>query len=163
MPHAMTMQKDLTGYKKTETIVSVCENLTDVQVEKMQKLAEGVDFETEDQYSDSENVENFDTVNLEERKQRTTYIIETDETGQVYKTNQYLQYINRGSAFKHFCLYDYAATVSLVTAKTKTLLGRKKNAHFSFIGNDLPKSCYQRLRSKFLIPILTHPNPPTYP
>jgi len=48
----MTMQKDLTEYRKTEAIVSVCEDLTDVQVEKMQKLAEGVDFETDDQYAD---------------------------------------------------------------------------------------------------------------
>ena len=48
----MTMQKDLTEYRKAEAIVSVCEDLTDVQVEKMQKLAEGVDFETDDQYAE---------------------------------------------------------------------------------------------------------------
>jgi len=48
----MNMQKDLTEYRKAEAIVSVCEDLTDVQVEKMQKLAEGVDFETDDQYAE---------------------------------------------------------------------------------------------------------------
>ena len=46
------MQKDLKEYKKFEAVASVCEDLTDVQVEKMQKLADSVDFETEEDYTE---------------------------------------------------------------------------------------------------------------
>jgi hypothetical protein len=46
------MQKDLKEYKKFEAVASVCEDLTDVQVEKMQKLADSVDFETEEGYTE---------------------------------------------------------------------------------------------------------------
>ena len=52
MEKNVNMQKDLKEYKKYESIATVCEDLTDVQVEKMQKLADSVDFETEEDYTE---------------------------------------------------------------------------------------------------------------
>jgi hypothetical protein len=45
-------QKDLKEYKKFEAVANVCEDLTDVQIEKMQKLADSVDFETDEDYTE---------------------------------------------------------------------------------------------------------------
>ena len=44
--------KELREYKKLDALYTVSEGLTDVQVEKMQKLAEGIEYETEEQYAD---------------------------------------------------------------------------------------------------------------
>ena len=44
--------KELREYKKLDALYTVSEGLTDVQVEKMQKLAEGIEYETEEQDAD---------------------------------------------------------------------------------------------------------------
>tara|TARA_B100000508_G_scaffold132145_1_gene120831 strand:- start:1197 stop:2495 length:1299 start_codon:yes stop_codon:yes gene_type:complete len=52
MEKNVDMQSELKEYKKFEAIANISEDLTDVQVEKMQKLAETVDFESEDEYAE---------------------------------------------------------------------------------------------------------------
>lgn len=52
MEKNVDMQSDLREYKKFEAVAAISEDLTDVQVEKMQKLAESVDFENEEQYAE---------------------------------------------------------------------------------------------------------------
>ena len=52
MEKNVEMQSDLREYKKFEAVASISEDLTDVQVEKMQKLAESIDFENEEQYAE---------------------------------------------------------------------------------------------------------------
>jgi hypothetical protein len=52
MDKNVQQQKDLKEYRKFEAVATVCEDLTDVQIEKMQKLADSVDFETEEDYTD---------------------------------------------------------------------------------------------------------------
>ena len=52
MEKNVDMQSELKEYKKFEAIANISEDLTDVQVEKMQKLAESVDFENEEQYAE---------------------------------------------------------------------------------------------------------------
>ena len=46
MEKNVDMQSELKEYKKFEAIANISEDLTDVQVEKMQKLAETVDFDS---------------------------------------------------------------------------------------------------------------------
>jgi hypothetical protein len=43
--------KELKEYKKMDALYTISEGLTEVEVEKLQKLAEGVDFDTEEQYA----------------------------------------------------------------------------------------------------------------
>jgi len=52
MDKNVQQQKDLKEYKKFEAVANVCEDLTDVQIEKMQKLADNVDFETDEDYTE---------------------------------------------------------------------------------------------------------------
>ena len=52
MEKNVDMQSELKEYKKFEAIANISEDLRDVQVEKMQKLAETVDFESEDEYAE---------------------------------------------------------------------------------------------------------------
>tara|TARA_B100000949_G_scaffold51803_2_gene45429 strand:- start:3390 stop:4694 length:1305 start_codon:yes stop_codon:yes gene_type:complete len=52
MDKNVQQQKDLKEYKKFEAVANVCEDLTDVQIEKMQKLADSVDFETDEDYTE---------------------------------------------------------------------------------------------------------------
>ena len=52
MEKNVDMQSELKEYKKFEAIANISEDLTDVQVEKMQKLAETVDFESEEEYAE---------------------------------------------------------------------------------------------------------------
>lgn len=44
--------KELKEYKKLDALYTVSEGLTEVQAEKLQKLAEGVDYESEEQYGE---------------------------------------------------------------------------------------------------------------
>ena len=44
--------KELREYKKLDALYTVSEGLTDVETEKMQKLAEGIEYETEEQYAE---------------------------------------------------------------------------------------------------------------
>ena len=52
MEKNVDMQSELKEYKKFEAVASISEDLTDVQVEKMQKLAETVDYESEEAYAE---------------------------------------------------------------------------------------------------------------
>ena len=52
MEKNVDMQSELKEYKKFEAIANISEDLTDVQVEKMQKLADSVDFESEEEYAE---------------------------------------------------------------------------------------------------------------
>ena len=52
MEKNVDMQSELKEYKKFEAIANISEDLTDVQVEKMQKLAETVDLKSEDEYAE---------------------------------------------------------------------------------------------------------------
>ena len=52
MEKNVEMQSDLKEYKKLEAVANISEDLTDVQVEKMQKLADSVDFESEEEYAE---------------------------------------------------------------------------------------------------------------
>jgi hypothetical protein len=49
---AVEMKKELNEHKKFEAIYAACEGLTQTQVEKMKSLAEGVEFTTEEEFSD---------------------------------------------------------------------------------------------------------------
>ena len=44
--------KELREYKKLDALYTVSEGLTDVETEKMQKLAEGIEYQTEEQYDE---------------------------------------------------------------------------------------------------------------
>ena len=52
MEKNVDMQSELKEYKKFEAIANISEDLTDVQVEKMQKLADSVDFDSEEEYAE---------------------------------------------------------------------------------------------------------------
>ena len=52
MEKNVDMHSELKEYKKFEAVASISEDLTDVQVEKMQKLAETVDYESEEAYAE---------------------------------------------------------------------------------------------------------------
>ena len=52
MEKNVDMQSELKEYKKFEAVAAISEDLTDVQVEKMQKLAETVDYESEEAYAE---------------------------------------------------------------------------------------------------------------
>ena len=45
------MKKELNEHKKYEAIYTVCEGLTQTQVEKLKSLAEGVEFTTEEEFA----------------------------------------------------------------------------------------------------------------
>ena len=55
--HGIELRKALVESTKTEIIRTVCEGLTDTQVEKIRSLAESVDFSTEEEY-----VEKLETI-----------------------------------------------------------------------------------------------------
>jgi len=55
--HGIELRKALVESTKTEIIRTVCEGLTDTQVEKIKSLAESVDFSTEEEY-----VEKLETI-----------------------------------------------------------------------------------------------------
>ena len=55
--HGIELRKALVESTKTEIVRSVCEGLTDTQVEKIKSLAESVDFSTEEEY-----VEKLETI-----------------------------------------------------------------------------------------------------
>ena len=50
--HGIELRKALVESTKQEIVRSVCEGLTDTQVEKIKSLAEGVDFSTEEEYKE---------------------------------------------------------------------------------------------------------------
>ena len=52
MEKNVDMQSELKEYKKFEAIANISEDLTDVQVEKMQKLADSVDYDSEEEYAE---------------------------------------------------------------------------------------------------------------
>lgn len=52
MEKNVDMQSELKEYKKFEAVAAISEDLTDVQIEKMQKLAETVDYESEEAYAE---------------------------------------------------------------------------------------------------------------
>jgi hypothetical protein len=49
---AVAMKKELNEHKKYEAIYTACEGLTQTQVEKMKSLAEGVEFTTEEEFTE---------------------------------------------------------------------------------------------------------------
>jgi hypothetical protein len=49
---AVEMKKELNEHKKLEAIYASCEGLTQTQVEKMKSLAEGIEFTTEEEFTD---------------------------------------------------------------------------------------------------------------
>jgi hypothetical protein len=49
---AVEMKKELNEHKKLEAIHTACEGLTQTQVEKMKSLAEGIEFTTEEEFTD---------------------------------------------------------------------------------------------------------------
>jgi hypothetical protein len=50
--HGIEMKRALKEYKAAETFATVCEGLTDVQVDKMKSLVENLEFTTEEEYKD---------------------------------------------------------------------------------------------------------------
>lgn len=63
--------KELKEYKKMDALYTISEGLTEVEVEKLQKLAEGVEFESEEQYANKLQIikENYFRGNNEEEQQ----------------------------------------------------------------------------------------------
>ena len=52
MAKSIELRKEIAESKKDHALATVCEGLTDTQIEKMKSLAEGVDFETVESYTE---------------------------------------------------------------------------------------------------------------
>lgn len=53
MNRNVALKKNLSESKKTQIVAKVCEGLTETQVEKIKSLAEGVEFTSEEEYTES--------------------------------------------------------------------------------------------------------------
>jgi len=78
---SVDLKKELSEYKRDETIREVSDNLADTEKEKLSKLAEGIEYENEEQYTEKLNVlkESY----FPKSDAVTSEITETDETIEV--------------------------------------------------------------------------------
>ena len=75
------LQKELAQYKKTDALKSATKDLADTDSEKIEKLAEGIEFENTEQYIEKLNV--FKESYFPKSDAVTSEITETDETIEV--------------------------------------------------------------------------------
>ena len=100
--------------------------------------------------------------------------LEVSKSGTVFTLNQFFRYINRGTMFSAYSLYDYTAIVrhkrglkpTKKSAK-KSNAGRPRLQVYPYEGSNdtgCPDSSFgQTISTKITIPIIPGPAPPSYP